>query len=78
MDSSRRALVFHPKTPAFGPVGCSRYPTGRTPALVGSTEIGEIRVGAAGDFAVVEGDPLGDVRVLERLVLVVKGGRTVS
>jgi imidazolonepropionase-like amidohydrolase len=47
-------------------------------ALLGSTEIGEIRVGAAADFVVVDGDPLRDVRVLGRPVLVVKGGRTVS
>jgi imidazolonepropionase-like amidohydrolase len=47
-------------------------------ALLGSREIGEIRVGAAGDLVVVEGDPLRDVRVLERPVMVVKGGRTVN
>jgi imidazolonepropionase-like amidohydrolase len=47
-------------------------------ALLGSREIGEIWVGAAGDLVVVEGDPLRDVRVLERPVMVVKGGRTVN
>ncbi|MDQ3138669.1 MAG: amidohydrolase family protein [Gemmatimonadota bacterium] len=40
--------------------------------------VGEIVEGAAGDFVVVLGDPLRDVRVLERPVLVVKAGRVVG
>jgi aminopeptidase N len=44
--------------------------------LVGAKDIGEIRVGAAGDLLVVAGNPLRDIRVLERPVMVVKRGIT--
>lgn len=46
--------------------------------LLDMKEIGEIRVGAAGDLVVVSGDPLQDIHTLEQPVLVVKGGRTAS
>jgi imidazolonepropionase-like amidohydrolase len=47
-------------------------------ALLGSTRVGEIAVGKAGDLVVVEGDPLRDVRVVTRPVAVVRGGRVVE
>ena len=47
-------------------------------ALLDLQDVGEIRVGAAGDLVVVEGDPLRDIHVLERPVLVVKAGKEVS
>jgi imidazolonepropionase-like amidohydrolase len=46
-------------------------------ALLGAPDLGEIRAGATADLLVVEGDPLQDVRVLERPMLVVQGGRVV-
>jgi len=42
--------------------------------LLGKKDIGEIRVGAAGDLLVVAGNPLRDIHVLERPALVVKLG----
>jgi imidazolonepropionase-like amidohydrolase len=44
-------------------------------ALLGLDQIGDIAPGKAGDFVVVEGNPLESIRALERPVLVVKGGR---
>jgi len=46
--------------------------------LLGAKDLGEIKVGVAGDLVVVEGDPLRDVRLLERPVLLVKGGQVVQ
>ncbi|HUR93364.1 MAG TPA: CocE/NonD family hydrolase [Gemmatimonadales bacterium] len=46
-------------------------------ALLGLGDAGEIRVGAVADLVVVAGDPLRDIRVIERPVAVVKGGRIV-
>ena len=59
------------------PAEALRAATSDAAALLGAKDLGEIRVGAAGDFVVVEGNPLRDVRLLERPVLVVQGGRTV-
>lgn len=57
------------------PLEAIRAATVNAAALLGLTTIGEIAVGAEGDFVVVSGDPLQDLRVLERPALVVKGGR---
>jgi imidazolonepropionase-like amidohydrolase len=60
------------------PLEAIRAATLGAAALLGSKEVGEIAVGSAGDFVVVEGDPLSDIHVVERPVLVVKGGRAVN
>ncbi len=39
-----------------------------------SAEIGTLAPGKAADMIAVSGDPLGDVRVLETVVFVMKGG----
>jgi imidazolonepropionase-like amidohydrolase len=59
----------------LSPLEALRSATLNAAALIGSRSVGEIAVGKAGDFVVVEGDPLQDVRVLQRPVLVVRGGR---
>ena len=46
-------------------------------ALGQAGQVGQIKVGAWGDLVGVKGDPLADVRVLERPVFVMKGGETV-
>ena len=46
-------------------------------ALLDRKDLGEIVVGAVGDFLVVEGDPLRDPLVLQRPALVVKRGHLV-
>jgi len=44
---------------------------------LGRNDVGEIQVGRYGDIVAVDGDPLRDVRVLERPAAVVKGGELV-
>lgn len=46
-------------------------------ALGQAGQVGQVKVGAWGDLVGVKGDPLADVRVLERPVFVMKGGETV-
>jgi len=41
-------------------------------------EVGQVAPGFAGDLVAVEGDPLADVRVLEQVAGVVKGGKVVG
>jgi imidazolonepropionase-like amidohydrolase len=59
----------------MNPLQALRAATVNAAALLGVTDIGEIAPGAVADFVVVAGDPLQDLRVLERPLLVVKGGR---
>ena len=59
------------------PAEALRAATSDAAALLGVKDAGEIRVGAAGDLVVVEGDPLADIRLVQRPTLVVQGGRTV-
>jgi imidazolonepropionase-like amidohydrolase len=61
----------------LSPAEALRAATIDAAALLGATDAGEIKVGAAGDLVVVEGDPLGDIHVVERPELVVQGGRIV-
>lgn len=56
------------------PTEALRAATVDAASLLGLEDAGEIRVGAAGDLVVVEGDPLRDIHVVERPLLVVKGG----
>jgi imidazolonepropionase-like amidohydrolase len=46
-------------------------------ALGRSNEVGSLAVGRYGDMVAVTGDPLADVRVLERPAAVIKGGQLV-
>lgn len=46
-------------------------------ALGQTGQVGQVKVGAWGDLVGVNGDPLTDVRVLEKPVFVMKGGETV-
>lgn len=61
------------------PLEALRTATINARALLGPAAggAGEISVGAAGDFVVVRGDPLRDLRALERPEVVVQGGRKV-
>jgi imidazolonepropionase-like amidohydrolase len=61
----------------LSPLEALRAATVNAAALLGSSRIGEIVVGGAGDFVVVTGKPLRDVRVLQRPELVVQAGRVV-
>ena len=45
--------------------------------LLGLRDVGEIKVGFVADLVVVDGDPLADIRTLERPVMVVQGGAVV-
>lgn len=47
-------------------------------ALGQTGEVGEIKAGAWGDLIAVEGDPLANVRVLESVKFVMKGGEVVK
>jgi imidazolonepropionase-like amidohydrolase len=71
-----RELVALTKA-GLSPAEALRAATVDAAALLGATGAGEIRVGAAGDLVVVAGDPLEDIRVVERPDMVVKGGRIV-
>jgi imidazolonepropionase-like amidohydrolase len=44
-------------------------------ALIGRRDLGEIAIGAAADFVVVDGDPLKNPELLARPALVQKAGR---
>ena len=61
----------------LSPAEALRAATVDAAVLLGATDAGEIRVGAAGDLVVVAGDPLEDIGVVERPTLVVQGGRIV-
>jgi imidazolonepropionase-like amidohydrolase len=59
----------------FTPADALRAATVRAAALLQTPRIGEIKVGGTADLVVVEGDPLQDIHVMEKPVLVLKGGR---
>jgi imidazolonepropionase-like amidohydrolase len=42
--------------------------------LVGRSDVGRIAEGLLADLVVVDGDPLGDIAVVEKPAMVVKGG----
>ncbi|MFM8821172.1 MAG: amidohydrolase family protein [Phenylobacterium sp.] len=46
-------------------------------ALGQAGQVGQVKVGAWGDLVGVKGDPLTDIRVMERPIFVMKGGETV-
>jgi imidazolonepropionase-like amidohydrolase len=57
------------------PAEAIRAATLEPAALLSRPDLGEIAVGAAADFVLVQGDPLQDPALLTRPVMVVKGGR---
>jgi imidazolonepropionase-like amidohydrolase len=59
------------------PAEAIRAATVDAAGLLERSELGEIKVGAVGDFVVVAGDPLQDIHLLERPDLVVRRGRVV-
>lgn len=61
----------------LSPAEALRAATSDAAALLGATDAGEIKVGAAGDLVVVNGDPLENIHLVERPVLVIQGGRIV-
>jgi len=61
----------------LSPLEALRAATLTAAALLGLAEVGEIAAGKAGDLVVVSGDPLSDVRVLDKPLLVVKAGQVV-
>jgi imidazolonepropionase-like amidohydrolase len=61
----------------LSPIEALRSATLDAAALIGEANIGVITVGATADLIAVDGDPLSDLRVLQRPVLVVRGGRVV-
>jgi imidazolonepropionase-like amidohydrolase len=62
----------------LSPLEALRAATLSAATLLDAPGLGEIAVGATGDFVVVDGDPLHDIRVLERPALVIARGRVVD
>ena len=57
------------------PLGAIRAATSDAAEALGQTgDVGAIAVGRYGDIVAVDGDPLADVRVLEKVSAVIKGG----
>ena len=61
----------------MSPIQAIRSATTEAAAALGKTDVGSLAPGAWGDLVAVAGDPLQDVRLLERVEGVVKGGRVV-
>jgi imidazolonepropionase-like amidohydrolase len=59
----------------FTPADALRAATVGAAALLRISRIGEIKVGGAADLVLIQGDPLEDIHVMEKPVLVLKGGR---
>jgi imidazolonepropionase-like amidohydrolase len=59
------------------PLEAIRSATSSAAEALGRDDVGRIAVGRWGDLVAVTGDPLRDVRVLERPVAVIKGGERV-
>ena len=60
------------------PLEAIRAATTTAAEALGRTDVGAIRSGAYGDIIAVRGDPTQDVRLLERVEAVVKGGKLVK
>lgn len=71
-----RELVALTKA-GLSPAEALRAATSDAATLLGATDAGEIKVGAAGDLVVVAGAPLEDIRVVARPEVVIQGGRIV-
>jgi imidazolonepropionase-like amidohydrolase len=61
----------------LSPIEAVRAATTRAAALLGLSDVGIIRAGAAADLIAVDGDPLMDVGVLARPTLVVSRGKII-
>jgi imidazolonepropionase-like amidohydrolase len=61
----------------MSPLAAIQAATKNASEALGRNDVGEIQVGRYGDLMAVDGDPLRDVRVLERPVAVVKGGELI-
>lgn len=61
----------------FTPADALRAATIGAADLLNAATIGEIKVGGTADLVMVQGDPLQDIHVMEKPVLVLKGGRPV-
>ncbi|GGB16959.1 Xaa-Pro dipeptidase [Sphingomonas metalli] len=60
------------------PAEAIRTATVNAAAALGREDVGMIAVGRWGDLVAVDGDPLGDVRLLEHPAAVIKGGERVD
>ena len=60
------------------PLEAIRAATTTAAEALGRTDVGAIRPGAYGDIIAVRGDPTQDVRLLERVEAVVKGGKLIK
>ena len=60
------------------PLEAIRTATSNAAEALGRNDVGVIAPGRLGDIIAVPGDPLRDVRVLERVQAVIKGGRLVG
>jgi len=74
-------LEFYVKEAGIAPLDVLRWATFHGAELMGrGHELGSVREGYLADLLVVDGDPLGDIRVLQdrtRLVAIMKGGTLV-
>ena len=61
----------------MSPLAAIQAATKNASEALGRNDVGEIQVGRYGDLVAVDGDPLRDVRVLERPAAVVKGGELI-
>ncbi|HEX7931415.1 MAG TPA: amidohydrolase family protein, partial [Sphingomicrobium sp.] len=61
----------------MSPLEAIQAATKNASEALGRNDVGEIQVGRFGDMVAVDGDPLRDVRVLEKPVAVIKGGELV-
>ena len=59
------------------PMDAIRAATGNAAELLGSKDVGVVAVGRYADLVAVDGDPLADVRLLEHIGFVMKGGEVV-
>lgn len=60
------------------PMDAIRTATGNAADLLGSAEVGTLQAGRYADIIAVDGDPLADVKVLENVGFVMKGGAVVK
>ncbi len=60
------------------PMDAIRAATGNAAELLGSADVGTVQAGRFADLIAVDGDPLADVRTLETVGFVMKGGAVVK
>jgi imidazolonepropionase-like amidohydrolase len=62
----------------MSPAEAIRSATSNAAEALGRSDVGTLAAGRWGDIVAVDGDPLSDVRVLERPLAVIKGGDRVD